>query len=267
VLAGLTGMKSSELLDALELLLRRGLVVNDSFMPVRFFMNRSAPKSPAQRARRVALAASRMEMGRWEIAWPVPERDLQQLLDRWLNRYGLLCRESLSTEAGSASWNEVYEALKVREYAGKVVRGYFVQGISGMQFMLPEAYQRLGSSPGMQVINACDPAQAYGRIIPHSASALPFTNVPGTVVVTFAGMPCVVFERFGEKVTFAGTAAQVTQAIQLFKVAFVEKRVWPGRRRVVVKYWPEDADEREILQTALAASGFRNVVQDMVLRR
>ncbi len=267
VLAALTGMKSSELLDVLEQLIRKGLVVNDSFMPVRFLMNRSAPKTAVQRARRVASFVSRMEMGRWEIAWPVPENDLQQLINRWLGRYGLLCRESFSMEPGSVSWNEVYECLKLREYAGKVVRGYFIQGISGIQFMLPEAYQRLGSPAGMQVINACDPAQAFGKVLSHSASALPFANLPGTVIVTDSGMPSVVFERYGERVTFAGSSAQVTQAIQLFKAAFVEKRVWPDQRRVVVKYWPEDAGERETLQAALAAAGFENVVQDMVLRR
>ena len=206
-------------------------------------------------------------MGRWEIAWPVPENDLPQLIDRWLGRYGLLCRESLSVETGPVSWNEVYESLKLREYAGKVVRGYFIQGISGMQFMLPEAYQKLGAPAGMRVINACDPAQAYGKVIPHGASVLPFANVPGTVLVTDGGMPSVILGRFGERVTFTGTAARVTQAIELFKAAFLERRVWPDQRRVVVKHWPEDADQREILQTALAAAGFKNVVQDMVLRR
>ncbi len=262
VLSTLTGIQTRELLDILEQLVYKGLVVNDSFSSLRFFLegneqNKHAQlKNDVQRARRMALAVSKMEMGRWELAWPVVEDDLQKLIDRWFNRYGLLSRDTLSMERTAFSWNEIYEALKQREYGGAILRGYFIQGISGIQFMLPKAYQSLEASGGLQVINACDPAQVYGKILPHSESLLPFTNIPGTVIVSKAGKPIMVLERFGERIQLSGSPEEVTEAAQAFKKAFTEKRIWPDRKKVVVKQWPEDTAERDTLKVALKAAGF-----------
>ena len=112
----------------------------------------------------------------------------------------------------------------------------------------------------MQVINACDPAQAYGKIIPHSESSLPFINLPGTVIVMNSGKPAVVLERFGEKISFKCSTIELESALQAFRNSFLKKQVWPDRKKVAVKYWPEDDQERESLQKALYAVGFRNDV-------
>ena len=122
--------------------------------------------------------------------------------------------------------------------------------------MLPKAYQSLEASGGLQVINACDPAQVYGKILPHSESLLPFTNIPGTVIVSKAGKPIMVLERFGERIQLSGSPEEVTEAAQAFKKAFTEKRIWPDRKKVVVKQWPEDTAERDTLKVALKAAGF-----------
>lgn len=276
VLSAFTGITSSELLEILEELVYKGLVVNDSFISLRYFLNKPdigkrpsvlSERDRVLKARRTASAVSNPEMGRWEIAWPVKESDSPKLLDRWLSRYGLLSREILSLEESNASWNTVYEALKLREYAGDILRGYFFRGISGIQFMLPEAWQKLDSSSGMQVINACDPAQVYGKIIPHSESTLAFTNIPGTVLVMDAGKPVLVFERFGESVSFDGGLDLVSKAAQAFREAFDKKRVWPDRKKIIIKYWPEDASQRELLQSALSSAGFKNEIMKMILYR
>ncbi len=268
VLTALTGLQTSELLNILEKLVYKGLVVNDSFSSVRFFLERNEQsKNDVQRARRIALAISRMEMGRWEVAWSVVENDLQKLIDRWFNRYGLLSRDTLSMEKTSFSWNEVYEALKIREYAGDILRGYFIQGISGIQFMLPKAYHSLEAPASVQVINACDPSQAYGKLLPRSESLLPFTNIPGTVIVAKSGKPIMVLERFGERILSSGSAEEMTEAAQAFKKAFTEKRIWPERKKVLVKYWPDDSEERDILKTALKEAGFKDELLKMILWR
>lgn len=273
VLAALAGIKTSELLDILKEFVYKGLVVNDSFTPIRYFTGGNNSSRPAsdineeQKARKIALTVSRMNMGRWEIAWPIPDSDLPRLIDRWFLRYGLLTRDSLSMEKTPVSWNDTYNALKLREYAGNVLRGYFISGISGIQFMLPDACHKLGLPVGLQVINACDPAQVYGKLIPHSESPLPFINLPGTVIVMDSGKPVIVLERFGEKISFTCGTMELTNALQAFKNSFIKKQVWPDRKKVVVKYWPEDDMERERLQKALYDTGFRNDVMKMVLWR
>lgn len=284
VLSAFTGIPSGELLDILESLVYKGLVVNDSFISIRYFLNKLDisqktavihERERVLKARRVAQAVSKPEMGRWEIAWPVIEADLQKHMNRWLLRYGLLSKEVFSLEEFSASWNNVYEALKLREYAGDILRGYFFKGISGIQFMLPEAWQelnnpawqKLDSPEGMQVINACDPAQVYGKILPHSESEHNFTNVPGTVIVMNSGKPIVVLERFGESISFDGDLDLLSKACQSFTEAFNKKRVWPDRKKINVKYWPEEKDRRELLQTALASAGFKSEIMKMLLYR
>ncbi len=276
VLSTFAGIQSSELLEILERLVYKGLVVNDSFISIRYFLNKpdlskrmnAVPeRDRVLKARRVAHAVSKPEMGRWEIAWPIKEEDLQKLLDRWLSRYGFLSKEIFSLENSGFSWVDGYEALKLRDYAGDILRGYFFKGISGIQFMLPDAWQKLESPEDMQVINACDPSQVYGRIIPHSESELNFTNVPGTVIVMNSGKPVLVLERFGESISFDGDIELISKAAQAFTNEFNKKRVWPDRKKINVKYWPEEKDRRELLQTALDSAGFKSEIMKMILYR
>ena len=39
------------------------------------------------------------------------------------------------------------------------------------------------------------------------------------------------------------------------KATFQEKRIWPDRKRIAVKYWPEDRTEAKA-EVALAEAGF-----------
>ena len=49
----------------------------------------------------------------------------------------------------------------------------------GIQFMLPEAAAKLDRKyEPVQVLNACDPCQVYGSIVPHNATGISFMRVP-----------------------------------------------------------------------------------------
>lgn len=273
VLTALTGFSTPMLLDILERLVLKGRVINDAFIPVRFFMSKNDASTKASRqsgvekAKRAALAVSRMDMGRWEIAWPVQENDLQQLLDRWFNRYGLLSRETLTLESSPFTWNEIYEALKNREYAGHILRGYFIESLSGIQFMTPEAYQQLNFTPDYQVINACDPAQVYGKMVARNDELPSFVNIPGTALILIRGEPRVLMDRFGERILFSCGSHELQGALKAFAEAFTTKRIWPDRKKVAVKYWPEEDVKRELLMEALSVVGFKKDVLKMVLWR
>lgn len=293
ILSAHSGINPSELLDILENLFNKGIVVNDSFAPIRLFLQKkpgSNSFSAAEKlissqadgtagygmhnrstnvknAKRIASAVSRPDMGRWEIAWPVIEDDIQALIERWFKRYGLLSRDTLSQEKTSFTWNEIYEALKVREYSGSILRGYFIKGISGIQFMLPDAWSKLSLPSQMQVLNACDTAQPYGKIIPRSEDQLPFTNIPGTCVIIDAGKPVVVLERYGERVLFSCKKNELTNALLAFKDAYKNKRIWPERKKITVKNMPEASEERELLRESLINAGFKNDILKYVLWR
>jgi ATP-dependent Lhr-like helicase len=121
---------------------------------------------------------------------------------QWLDRYGIVTRDWHRRERPGAPWRAVYDALKRMEYRGEVRRGYFVHGLAGAQFALPEAVERLRAAAEEDpegpfvVMAAGDPANAHvlelrgaerdplGR--PHGHAALLVTH-RGVVVLAVEG--------------------------------------------------------------------------------
>ena len=52
-----------------------------------------------------------------------------------LERYGVVSREVALAEDLPGGWGPVYRVLRSMEEAGRVRRGYFVEGLSGAQFV------------------------------------------------------------------------------------------------------------------------------------
>jgi ATP-dependent Lhr-like helicase len=65
----------------------------------------------------------------------------------------------------------VYRVLRAMEEAGKIRRGYFVEGLGAAQFAMPGAVDRLraersgGDSPKVYVLAATDPANPFGTTL------------------------------------------------------------------------------------------------------
>ena len=66
-------------------------------------------------------------------------------------------------------WRVLYEVLARMELADEVRRGYFVEGLSGAQFALPEAARMLHDLSGpttpnapVTLIHTLDPAREVG---------------------------------------------------------------------------------------------------------
>ena len=114
-------------------------------------------------------------------------RQTRQLLARW----GIVTRESLEAEIGAWSWARIYRQLVRMEMRGEVRRGYFVQGLPGVQFALPEAVgllRRCAAEPGerrLQAISAADPLNLGGIITP----GVKTVSRPGNRVLLLNGVP------------------------------------------------------------------------------
>src|SRR5689334_23905638 len=65
---------------------------------------------------------------------------------QWLERYGVVSREIWRRERPAIGWRAVYRELKRLEFRGDVRRGYFVNGLTGAQFALPQAVELLRAS-------------------------------------------------------------------------------------------------------------------------
>lgn len=90
-----------------------------------------------------------------------------------LQRYGILVKEWYRRESGLLPWYHIFTALKRLEWQGEIRRGYFVQGLSGIQYALPEAVRLLqkildgklsGEKPSV-LISTADPALPFGGML------------------------------------------------------------------------------------------------------
>ena len=159
-------------LDALWDLVWAGEVTNDSFSPLRLLGPIS--RRPSHRPRLPKLTQPRAA-GRWSlvgdlIAAAAPTERLYGQAGVLLQRHGVLTREAVVGEGWAGGFAGMYPVLRAMEESGRIRRGYFVEGLGGSQFALPGAVDRLRSmreaSGGIIALAACDPANAYGLVIP-----------------------------------------------------------------------------------------------------
>src|SRR5213076_931073 len=85
-----------------------------------------------------------------------------------LRRYGIVFRRLLTRESNAAPWRDLARVYRRLEARGEIRGGRFVHGLSGEQFALPEAVQRLRelrrTSPDGKVVvlSAADPLNLIG---------------------------------------------------------------------------------------------------------
>ncbi|MCL5999852.1 MAG: hypothetical protein M1546_27900, partial [Chloroflexi bacterium] len=160
-----------------------------------------------------------------------------------LTRYGIVTKECLAGEDGAVEWASLYQVMQRMEMRGEVRRGYFVSGLPGVQFALPEAVEKLRAVSGgvdetMIVLCAADPANLFGGELPDGpktagGDALTFARVPSTHCVLRHGQPVLVAEDNGERMTTTqGVEPDVAQRAMR---AYLSR---PGApRRLTITHW------------------------------
>lgn len=255
----LEGLTGSSPYDPLLSLASKGLVSADSFAPVRQWLNRAKlQKSPVRQ--RVSVRTKSLSTGRWEVVRPLKALAVEELLNRNFDRSVILCRETIQEMA----WSTALETLRIWEYTGKVRRGYFIEGMSGIQFIRENDYP--GSMAALEQprketvwLNAVDPAQPWGKSIKHKEGRS-FLNVAGTAVALYAGIPAAVLERQGRSLRVF-EPDRLKEVLGRFAEDYARRRIFPSQNRIVVKEYPEEA------VNGLKNAGFIHELQDYVLYR
>jgi ATP-dependent Lhr-like helicase len=187
------GLDHAALKGALAELAAAGLVSSDAFAGVRQLVEGDADSGFRSRGADGA--------GRW---WAVTregsqvsrERAVEQQARALLRRYGIVCRRLLAREANAAPWRELTRVYRRLEARGEIRGGRFVSGLSGEQFALPEAVERLReirrSDPNAHVIviSAADPLNLTGII----TSGERVRSVSGNRVAYRDGIPVAAME-------------------------------------------------------------------------
>ena len=176
--------------------------------------------------------------------------------------YIILCRETAF--ACGISWQEALSVLRIWEYTGQARRGYFVEGLSGAQFIRGKDYASvvgmLGSPEKKLIwINAADPAQCWGKILPHK-DGKNFMNVPGSAVTYYGGLPVAVMEKQG-KTLRVFEEDYLNESLRIFAEEYKRERIFPSLKRITVKEYSDMA------KAGLEKAGFFREMKDYVLYR
>jgi ATP-dependent Lhr-like helicase len=151
-------LSATEVYASLNTLVRSGLISCDNYQAFLSVLNlennlptdsRKKIRSDRSRSQIRHSIQERMQIasGRWfltesfAVRGKLVSREEQALKQArlLLNRYGIVVKEWYRHEHGLLPWFEIFQALKQMEWRGEILRGYFIHGLSGVQFALPEA--------------------------------------------------------------------------------------------------------------------------------
>ncbi len=237
----------ARILEATWDLVWAGLVTNDTFAALRHLSAAAGSKAGRSRPARGGRAHGRPRARRrpaWMAALPLHAggvgtpgpggrwslvRDLVRApvsttarAAAWastlLDRHGLVARETAAVEALGGGFSSVYRVLRSMEDAGKVRRGYFVEGLGGAQFAYPGLVDRLRGirdeegDEAVVVLAASDPSNPYGWLLPWpeptDSRGRPPTRSTGAVVVLAGGAPVLFLDRKGRRLRTFATASK-----------------------------------------------------------
>ncbi len=215
----------SELVTQLWNATWKGHLTNDRFATLRhgiqnnFQMKALTLDSPARRGRfhsrptRSTLSkwqGSRPNQGSWhyvpETVPPEPgieheevKKDRVRLL---LDRYGILARDLLIKESTPFSWRSVFRTLRLMEYSGELISGYFFEGLSGPQFLSPRTLRHFQEALPEKLfwLNAADPVSLAGIAPPECRANYPKRLASNHLV--FSGPKLILCsERYARRLT------------------------------------------------------------------
>ncbi|MEA2634087.1 MAG: ATP-dependent helicase Lhr and Lhr-like helicase [Chloroflexota bacterium] len=197
-------------LDALWDMVWAGEVTNDTFLPLRMLGPRARrnPRRPVMRLGPPAAA------GRWSLVSDLlhpsvsTTEHLHAMAGSFLQRYGVLTREAALGENITGGFAALYPVLRAMEEAGKIRRGYFIDGLGGLQFALPGAVDRLRGARDDEskvvALAATDPASPYGTTIPWPEHESRMARAAGAYVVIDGGELRLYLERGGRSLLTVG---------------------------------------------------------------
>jgi ATP-dependent Lhr-like helicase len=283
------GNSDRQVLDALWDLVWAGEVTNDTFAPLRALhwkrTGSGATRRPTRPGRLTSLGPPEAA-GRWSLVRS-PDADatgggataterLHALSLALLERHGVLTREAVAAEGIDGGFSAVYPVLRALEEAGRIRRGYFVDGLGAAQFALAGSLDRLRaarepadppSAGAVHLLAAADPANPYGAALTWprrgETDRRPLQRAAGAYVVLVDGVATLYLER-------GGATLQTLPAADDPSVAVLAARALGGlvadrrlRELVIRKVDGEEVAAsrfREILLDAGFVAGYRGLV-------
>jgi len=196
--------------------------------------------------------------GRWSLVSHLLNRQVAPTeravarAEMLLERYGIVSREAAIAETLPGGFAPLYRVLTAMEEAGRIRRGYFVEGLSGAQFARPGAVDRLRAArppldadpadlreSDVRSVPAIDPANPFGALLPWPATgageATRARRVAGAWVILVQGRPLLYLGPGGRQLlTFPGSLRDA-QELELALQALPHLPRGTRRRTLVIE--------------------------------
>ncbi len=246
------GGSDRQMLDTLWDLVWAGEVTNDTFAPLRALRWKrptGGNGSRRPRAGRLTSLGPPEAAGRWSLVEPPAALTATERLHAGalalLERYGVLTREAVAAEGVEGGFAGIYPILRALEEAGRIRRGYFVDGLGAAQFALAGALDRLRAvrepaehvrDASVHLLAAADPANPYGAALSwprrDDADRRPLQRAAGAYVVLVDGVAALYLERGGS--TLQTLAPADDPAVAEAALRALSTLVTTGRTRELV---------------------------------
>jgi len=254
-------------------------VTNDTFAALRSLGGRKKPDQTPRvgRSSRWTSASMRSRSGiaapsggRWALVRDLVVEDASptERAHAWaatlLERHGLVARETAAIEGQRGGFSAIYRVLRGMEEAGKVRRGYFIEGLGGAQFAWPGVIDRLrrvrddDTEGGVVVLSAIDPANPYGWLLPwpeyRDEGARGPRRIAGAAVILVDGEPVLYLDRNGRRLRSMADAPGEAVARAVSRLLEVARR--RPRRTLLIDVVDGEQATASALAPALRAAGF-----------
>jgi ATP-dependent Lhr-like helicase len=264
-----------DVLNALWDLVWAGEVSNDTLQSLRSLAQGEPERKRGVRVSRILPGSE----GRFSLLHYSEASEAERrvaLVERLLLRHGVLVREAIKAEGIEGGFSSIYEVLKAMEDAGRVRRGYFVEGLGAAQFVEPGSDERLRAEreprtkPDALVLASTDPASPWGLSLPWPAhqGPRPMRAVGANVVVRNDGRVLAWLARKEHSlVTFFRESDSERDEDADLVAAALARPLERGERRALLV---SQADGRDVRDTALGAAllrrGFQSTARGVLKR-
>jgi len=201
------GGDPDEVVTAIWDLVWAGEITNDTIAPLRAFLWGRARARRAGKPLLPSASSPASASGRWSLTTDLlqdatPTARQAARAEQLLERHGIVVRDAVLAEKVPGGFAGLYPIFSALEDAGRVRRGYFVEGRGGAQFALPGAVDRLRATDSVTaVVAAADPANPYGAAVPWPDSPGRPSRSAGAYVALVDGRPGLFVERGGRSLT------------------------------------------------------------------
>lgn len=242
-----TGIGAADLLSRLERLVWSGILTNDAYSVVRYYLDMGKKNSPW------AKYNTYPNMGRWYLcgntSLPHGGNGLRLHIDRMLGRYGVLSKEIADCEKDIFKWGDIYGYLKANEFGSGIKRGFYVSGLAGIQFARDRELELIrmqdSGDRGERYVTlcSCDPANPYKDIL-YKVSPVKTPKNPGTAIVFGNGRPVLVLKDFGNSILpLTEDRDIIVKAAASFVESFTSRSLWSSRKSIFMEYWGKAGEE------------------------